>query len=144
MLTASAIAANLDDLAGAWDWTARDVVVHTLPLFHVHGLVIATLGALRRGAEGRHLGKFDPAALAAALAADATMLFAVPTMYHRLADAAQSDPVIAAGLGGARLLVSGSAGLPAAEHSRIRGALRPADRRALRDDRDDDHRRGAS
>ena len=119
VLTASAIAANLDDLARAWDWTARDVVVHTLPLFHVHGLVIATLGALRRGGEGRHLGKFDPAALAAALAADATMLFAVPTMYHRLADAAQSDPVIAAGLGGARLLVSGSAGLPAAEHSRI-------------------------
>ena len=119
VLTASAIAANLDDLAGAWDWTARDVVVHTLPLFHVHGLVVATLGALRRGAEGRHLGAFDPAALAAALAAAATMLFAVPTMYHRLADAAQSDPAIAAGLGRARLLVSGSAGLPVAEHSRI-------------------------
>jgi malonyl-CoA/methylmalonyl-CoA synthetase len=119
VLGASAIAANLDALAGAWDWSAHDVLVHALPLFHVHGLVVATLGALRRGAEVRHLGAFDPAAVAAALAADATMLFAVPTMYHRLADAAQADPAIAAGLGRARLLVSGSAGLPAAEHSRI-------------------------
>ena len=47
------------------------------------------------------------------------MLFAVPTMYHRLADAAETDPAIAAGLGGARLLVSGSAPLPAAEHERL-------------------------
>jgi malonyl-CoA/methylmalonyl-CoA synthetase len=119
VLGASAIAANLDALAGAWDWTARDVLVHTLPLFHVHGLVVATLGALRRGAEVRHLGAFDAAAVAAALAADATMLFAVPTMYRRLADAAQADPALADGLGRARLLVSGSAGLPAALHSRI-------------------------
>jgi malonyl-CoA/methylmalonyl-CoA synthetase len=119
VLAAAAIAANLDALAGAWDWTARDVLVHALPLFHVHGLVVATLGALRRGAEVRHLGAFDPGALAAAFAADATMLFAVPTMYHRLAEAAQADPAIAAGLRRARLLVSGSAALPAAEHSRI-------------------------
>jgi malonyl-CoA/methylmalonyl-CoA synthetase len=115
----SAIAANLDALADAWAWSARDVLVHTLPLFHVHGLVVATLGALRRGAEVRHLGAFDAAALAAALAADATMLFAVPTMYRRLADAAHADPGIAAGLGRARLLVSGSAALPAALHNRI-------------------------
>ena len=47
------------------------------------------------------------------------MLFAVPTMYHRLADAAAADPGIAAGLRGARLLVSGSAALAAAEHARI-------------------------
>jgi malonyl-CoA/methylmalonyl-CoA synthetase len=119
VLGASAIAANLDALADAWGWSAGDVLVHALPLFHVHGLVVATLGGLRRGAEVRHLGAFEPAAVAAALAADATMLFAVPTMYHRLADAAQADPAIAAGLGCARLLVSGSAGLPAAEHRRI-------------------------
>ena len=94
-------------------------MVHALPLFHAHGLVVATLGALRRGGEVRHLGTFDPGAVAAALAADATMLFAVPTMYHRLADAAQADPAIAAALRGARLLVCGSAALPAAEHARI-------------------------
>jgi len=119
VLGADAIAANLDALADAWGWTAADVLVHALPLFHVHGLVIATLGALRRGGEVRHLGAFDPAAVAGALAADATMLFAVPTMYHRLADAAQAEPAIARGLRGARLLVSGSAALAAAEHARI-------------------------
>ena len=117
--------------------------MHALPLFHVHGLVIATLGTLRRGGEVRHLGAFDPAGVAAALGADATMLFAVPTMYHRLADAAQSDPAIARGLRGARLLVSGSAALPAAEHARIEALLRSADRRALRHDRDADDRLGA-
>jgi len=119
MLGQEAIAANLDALARAWDWTAGDVLVHALPLFHVHGLVVATLGSLRRGSEVRHLGSFDAAAVAGALGADATMLFAVPTMYHRLAAAAEADPQLARGLRGARLLVSGSAALAAAEHARI-------------------------
>jgi malonyl-CoA/methylmalonyl-CoA synthetase len=47
------------------------------------------------------------------------MLFAVPTMYHRLADAAEQSPEVGRGLGAARLLVSGSAALPAVEHERI-------------------------
>jgi acyl-CoA synthetase (AMP-forming)/AMP-acid ligase II len=119
VLGAAAIAANLDALAQAWQWSERDVIVHALPLCHVHGLVIATLGALRRGGEVRHIGAFDPATLAGALAGGATMLFAVPTMYRRLADAAASDPAIAAALRGARLLVSGSAALAAADHDRI-------------------------
>ena len=88
VLSARAIAANLDALAAAWSWSAEDVLVHALPLFHVHGLVVATLGSLRRGSEVRHLGTFAPYAVANALGTDATMLFAVPTMYHRLADAA--------------------------------------------------------
>jgi malonyl-CoA/methylmalonyl-CoA synthetase len=119
VLGAPAIAANLDALAGAWEWTARDVLVHALPLFHAHGLVVATLGALRRGSEVHHLGTFDSGVLAAAFAAGATMFFAVPTMYHRLADAATVDPAIAAALRRARLLVCGSAALPAVEHNRI-------------------------
>ena len=114
-----AIATNLDALAEIWEWTERDVVAHALPLFHVHGLVVGILGPLRRGGRALHLGRFDPAAVGAALSGDATMLFGVPTMYRRLADAAQSDPGLAAALGGARLLVSGSAALPAAEHERL-------------------------
>ena len=90
-----------------------------LPLFHVHGLVVGILGPLRRGGRALHLGRFDPAAVGAALSGDATMLFGVPTMYRRLADAAQADPALAAALGRARLLVSGSAALPAAEHMRL-------------------------
>jgi malonyl-CoA/methylmalonyl-CoA synthetase len=114
-----AIATNLDALAEIWEWTGRDVVAHALPLFHVHGLVIGILGPLRRGGRALHLGRFEPAAVGAALSGDATMLFGVPTMYRRLADAAEVDPGLAAALARARLLVSGSAALPAAEHQRL-------------------------
>jgi malonyl-CoA/methylmalonyl-CoA synthetase len=114
-----AIATNLDALAEIWEWTDRDVVAHALPLFHVHGLVIGILGPLRRGGQALHLGRFEPSAVGAALAGDATMLFGVPTMYRRLAEAAAADPGLAAALGRARLLVSGSAALPAAEHARL-------------------------
>jgi malonyl-CoA/methylmalonyl-CoA synthetase len=114
-----AIASNLDALADAWNWTADDVVAHALPLFHVHGLVLGILGPLRRGGRAMHLGRFSPEAVAEALAGEATMLFGVPTMYRRLADGAEQSDVLAAALGGARLLVSGSAALPAAEHARL-------------------------
>ena len=46
-LSRRAIAADLDALAQAWQWTADDVLVHGLPLFHVHGLVLGLLGSLR-------------------------------------------------------------------------------------------------
>jgi malonyl-CoA/methylmalonyl-CoA synthetase len=114
-----AIATNLDALAEIWEWTDSDVVAHALPLFHVHGLVIGILGPLRRGGRALHLGRFDPAAVGAALNGDATMLFGVPTMYRRLAEAAEADPGLATALGRTRLLVSGSAALPAAEHARL-------------------------
>jgi malonyl-CoA/methylmalonyl-CoA synthetase len=114
-----AIATNLDALAEIWAWTERDVVVHGLPLFHVHGLVIGVLGPIRRGGRVIHLGRFDPAAAGEALAGDGTVLFGVPTMYRRLAEAAEHDRALADALAGARLLVSGSAALPAAEHARL-------------------------
>ena len=114
-----AISSNLDALADAWAWTADDVVAHGLPLFHVHGLVIGILGPLRRGGTALHLGRFSPEAVAEALAGEATMLFGVPTMYRRLADAAEESPTLTAALAGARLLVSGSAALPAVEHARL-------------------------
>ena len=115
-----AISSNLDALAQVWAWTEEDVVAHGLPLFHVHGLVLGILGPLRRGGSARHLGRFSPEAVRDALTEDATMLFGVPTMYRRLADAAEGSSQLAAALGRARLLVSGSAALPAAEHARLR------------------------
>ena len=57
--------------------------------------------------------------MAAALERGATMVFGVPTMYHRLAADAEERPELARALGKARLLVSGSAALPAVEHERI-------------------------
>ncbi|MCX2733108.1 acyl-CoA synthetase [Saccharopolyspora sp. NFXS83] len=119
VLPRRAIRANLDALADAWEWTEQDVLVHALPLFHVHGLILGTLGPVRLGGTVRHLGKFSSQAAAEELAGSATMLFGVPTMYHRLADDAERDPELAKAVGRARLLVSGSAALPAVEHERI-------------------------
>ncbi len=119
VLSRGAIASNLDALAEAWEWTADDLLAHALPLFHVHGLVIGLLGPLRRGATLHHLGTLDAAALAAA---GATLVFGVPTQYHRLADQLESDPAAAAAIGRARLLVSGSAALTVADHVRLHRA----------------------
>ncbi|RKN05801.1 acyl-CoA synthetase [Streptomyces radicis] len=119
VLSRRALATTLDALADAWEWTEADVVVHGLPLFHVHGLVLGVLGPLRRGGTVHHLGRFSPEGVADALVGDGTMLFGVPTMYHRLAEAGGSDERLAAALAGARLLVSGSAPLPLPDHERI-------------------------
>ncbi|MFF4309769.1 acyl-CoA synthetase [Streptomyces sp. NPDC001507] len=117
-----ALAATLDALADAWQWTGEDVLVHGLPLFHVHGLVLGILGPLRRGGSVRHLGRFDTDGVARELNDGATMFFGVPTMYHRIAEALPADPGLAKALGLARLLVSGSAALPVHDHERIAAA----------------------
>ncbi|MFE9135684.1 acyl-CoA synthetase [Streptomyces sp. NPDC007355] len=123
VLSRRAVAASLDALAEAWSWTADDVLVHALPLFHVHGLILGILGPLRRGGEVRHLGAFSVEGVARELGAGGgTMLFGVPTMYHRLADALAHDPALVAAMAGARLLVSGSAALPVHDHERIAAA----------------------
>jgi malonyl-CoA/methylmalonyl-CoA synthetase len=119
VLSRGAIAANLDALAAAWAWTERDSVVHALPIFHIHGLVLGVLGPVRRGGTGHHLGRLEPAGVRDALTSGGTMMFGVPTMYQRLADAASEDHELAAALGRARLIVSGSAALPAREHDRF-------------------------
>ncbi|MEV4037546.1 acyl-CoA synthetase [Streptomyces umbrinus] len=114
-----AIATTLDALADAWQWTGDDVLVHGLPLFHVHGLILGILGPLRRGGSVRHLGRFETAGVARELSESATMLFGVPTMYHRIAETLPDDPALAKALARARLLVSGSAALPVHDHERI-------------------------
>ncbi|MET9767308.1 acyl-CoA synthetase [Streptomyces sp. NPDC006415] len=128
VLPRRAVAASLDALEDAWGWTGDDVLVHALPLFHVHGLILGVLGPLRRGGSVRHLGKFSVEGVARELGSGGTMLFGVPTMYHRLAEVldgptgtAERD-ALAASLSGARLLVSGSAALPVHDHERIAAA----------------------
>jgi malonyl-CoA/methylmalonyl-CoA synthetase len=119
VLTARNVAADLDGLKEAWAWTEADTVVHALPLFHVHGLVLGLYGALRVGGALRWLPRFEPREVGLRLQEGRTVLFAVPTMYHRLADAAAGEPEVVKGLAHARLLISGSAGLPLKDHQRL-------------------------
>ena len=105
MISRGAIAADLDALAAAWQWTPEDTLVHGLPLFHVHGLVLGLLGSLRVGNRFVHTGKPTPQAYAAA---GGTLYFGVPTVWSRIL----ADPESARALASARLLVSGSAALP--------------------------------
>ncbi|MEZ4383626.1 MAG: AMP-binding protein [Nannocystaceae bacterium] len=119
VLTVGNVASNLDALADAWGWGPDDRVVHALPLFHVHGLILGLFGALRAGGCLHWLPRFDARALLGALADGGTVLFAVPTMHHRIAEVAEADSSLAAGLRSARLLISGSAALSAREHRRL-------------------------
>lgn len=122
VLPRRALSTTLDALEDAWQWTDADVLVHGLPLFHVHGLILGVLGPLRRGGSVRHLGRFSVEGVKHELADGATMLFGVPTMYHRIAEALPTDPGLAKALSGARILVSGSAALPVHDHERIAAA----------------------
>ncbi len=119
VLTARNVAFDLDALARAWKWTAADTVVHALPLFHVHGLVLGLFGSIRVGGALHWFPRFVPREVADALRVGTTVFFAVPTMYHRLSEAAQTDLEVIEGLRHARLLVSGSAALPQRDQLRI-------------------------
>lgn len=112
MLSRRAIAAGLDALFDAWQWTSRDVLVHGLPLFHVHGLILGILGPLRLGGRVVHTVRPTPENYAAA---PGSIYFGVPTVWSRIVDA----PEAAAALRPARLLVSGSAPLPVPLFERI-------------------------
>ena len=108
-LSGQAIAADLDALAEAWQWTSEDTLVHGLPLFHVHGLVLGLLGSLRVGNRFVHTGKPTPAGYAQSCSqAGGTLYFGVPTVWSRVV----GDASAAEALRPARLLVSGSAPLP--------------------------------
>jgi fatty acid CoA ligase FadD36 len=107
-----AIAADIDALAEAWQWTPDDILVHGLPLYHVHGLVLGLLGSLRIGNRFVHTGKPRADAYAAA---GGSLYFGVPTVWSRVAD----DGAAAEALKSARLLVSGSAPLPVPVFDRL-------------------------
>ena len=114
-----AIASNLDSLYTAWQWTRADRLTHALPLFHVHGLILGVFGPLRLGGQLDFIERFSVEAVARSFERGATMLFGVPTMYNRIAEAGVTDPTSVAPLSKARLLVSGSAPLPSVVHERI-------------------------
>ncbi|MCD6641049.1 MAG: AMP-binding protein, partial [Nocardioides sp.] len=116
VLSRRAVRADIDALAAAWRWSPHDVLAHGLPLFHVHGLVLGVLGPLATGGSLVHVGSGAPEAYASAAEQGATMYFAVPTIWSRIAE----RPEIARRLSSARLLVSGSAALPVPVFERLR------------------------
>ena len=105
-LTHGNLLAGARAVVQAWEWAPDDVLVHALPMFHMHGLGVGLNGAFTAGAALIVLPGFDPTGVAEH-APSATMFFGVPTMYARLADARRLDV-----LNSLRLIVSGSAPLP--------------------------------
>lgn len=83
MLSHGNLAANALALHQAWGFTERDVLLHALPIFHVHGLFVATHCALLSGAPMAWLPKYDDAAVLKAMPA-CTVMMGVPTFYTRL------------------------------------------------------------
>ena len=112
MLTHGNLLSNAEALASEWRFTPDDVLLHALPIFHTHGLFVATNVALLSGASMLFLPGFDLEAVLRLLPR-ATVLMGVPTFYTRLLDAPQFDRVLCERM---RLFVSGSAPLLAETH----------------------------
>jgi len=93
-----------------WNWTSSDVLVHALPLFHLHGLGMGLHGTLLSGGSAV-LVPFTPENVVRELTSGGTMLFGVPSMYQRLCEWLEPN---ASDLSQVRLFVSGSAPLPPA------------------------------
>jgi malonyl-CoA/methylmalonyl-CoA synthetase len=83
MLTHGNMLSNARTLKDRWHWQAGDVLIHALPIFHVHGLFVACHGALLNGSKMLWFSKFDPRAVIARLS-DASVFMGVPTLYVRL------------------------------------------------------------
>lgn len=94
-------------LVECWNWTADDVLVSALPMFHVHGLLVAWAGTLMAGASIVLHPRFDADIMVdSAREHHATLMFGVPTMWSRLAESGRLGE-----LSSLRLTVSGSAPL---------------------------------
>ena len=107
MLSHGNLLSNAQVLKTYWGWTDGDVLIHALPIFHVHGLFVACHGALLNGSKMIWFSRFDPKATLARLA-DATVFMGVPTLYVRLLAEPGLDKAACAHM---RLFVSGSAPL---------------------------------
>ncbi|MAT94465.1 MAG: malonyl-CoA synthase [Halioglobus sp.] len=107
MLTHGNLESNASTLAKLWGFSARDCLLHALPVFHVHGLFVAIGCVLMSGASMRWLPRFDVEAVLAALPHSSVMM-GVPTYYTRLLADARFDAAACASM---RLFVSGSAPL---------------------------------
>ena len=105
MLTYDNINSNLKDIQKIWGLNEDDTLLHSLPLFHIHGLIIALTTAIHSGATILNLPKFEVESVRNNLP-QSTVFMGVPTMYHRLSQILSSEDTKSM-----RLFVSGSAPL---------------------------------
>jgi malonyl-CoA/methylmalonyl-CoA synthetase len=109
-ITHGNLISNLQSLHEAWGWTPEDVLLHVLPIFHVHGLFVALHGALHAGATTLLMREFDARRTLQMLAnGGCTVFMAVPTIHQRLLDVADANQF---DLSQVRLITSGSDRLP--------------------------------
>ena len=107
MLSHANLLSNARTLKSYWGWQPDDVLIHALPIFHVHGLFVAIHGALLNGSKMIWFAKFDPK-LAIAQMARASVFMGVPTLYSRMLDEPTLTRAASASM---RLFISGSAPL---------------------------------
>jgi malonyl-CoA/methylmalonyl-CoA synthetase len=110
MLSHRNLSSNALTLKALWGWREGDVLIHALPIYHVHGLFVALHGALLNGSPMLFHRKFDAAAVLADLPG-ATVMMGVPTFYTRLLEL---PGLTRDGCANMRLFISGSAPLLAA------------------------------
>lgn len=115
MLSHSNLTSNALTLQDYWGWTADDVLLHALPIFHVHGLFVACHCVMAAGAAMILLPKFDAVTLIEQLP-KATVLMGVPTFYTRLLATPEFTADICTNM---RLFISGSAPLLAQTHQQF-------------------------
>jgi malonyl-CoA/methylmalonyl-CoA synthetase len=116
VLTHGNLLSNARTLAAFWHFVPADVLIHALPIFHIHGLFVAVNTVLAARASLLLLPRFEAAAVLAALP-HATVLMGVPTFYTRLLQEPALDRAACAGM---RLFVSGSAPLLTETHRQWR------------------------
>jgi malonyl-CoA/methylmalonyl-CoA synthetase len=107
MLSHGNLLSNALTLKGWWDWQPGDVLIHALPIFHVHGLFVASHGALLNGSKMIWFARFDPKAVISRMR-EATVMMGVPTLYVRML----AEPTLTREAAShMRLFISGSAPL---------------------------------
>jgi len=120
VITHGNLISNMKALQETWAWSARDRLLHVLPLFHIHGLAVAMHGALYAGSTVFMIPKFDPRLTWQTIEREKITLFmAVPTIYHRLMEAWDE---VRPNLDSMRVFISGSAPLPETLFQRFKEA----------------------
>src|SRR6266540_1180705 len=109
-ITHGNLISNLQSLHTAWGWTPDDILLHVLPIFHVHGMFVALHGALHAGATTLFMREFDARRVLQMLTdGQCTVFMAVPTIHQRLLDIPDANQFDLSHL---RLITSGSDRLP--------------------------------